>query len=149
MHVGLINKLYHFQQMFSVFVSIFDLFCSSRACWVRHLRSISLYSYAFSINSLKNSLYSGSIVVNFGISKYVNCLGFLANTSSNGDNPCRAIDAKVFIAYALIAAYSSYVEPFPDRCLLIILPIVCICLLNFHDSTDLLFALYIQDFLIL
>ena len=60
----------------------------------------------------------------FGTSKLLNCLGFLANTSSNGDKPCRAVDEKIFIAYVLTAAYRGHDAPFCIRCLFIILQIV-------------------------
>ena len=79
---------------------------------------------AQSSNNLKNSLYSTEKDSNFGSSKLVNCRGFLANTNSNGDSPCSAVDAKVFIAYALTAAYKGHQAPFCVRCLFIIFPIV-------------------------
>ena len=85
---------------------------------------MSLYIFAQSNNSLKNSLYSTGKDVNFGNSKLVNCRGFLANTNSNGDNPCSAVDAKVFIAYALTAAYKGHEAPFCVKCLFIMFPIV-------------------------
>ena len=71
----------------SIFVSILFLSHSSNAWTVHHLRSISLYIFALSISNLKNSLYSGSMVCNFGILKLVNWRGFHANTNSNGDSP--------------------------------------------------------------
>ena len=49
---------------------------------------------------------------------------FLVNTNSNGDNPCNAVDTKVFIAYALMAAYRGHDAPFCIKCLFIMLPIV-------------------------
>ena len=77
-----------------MFVSILFLSLSSSACKVRHSNSMSLYIFAQSNNSQKNSLYSTGNDVNFGNSKLVNCRSFLANTNSNGDKPCNAVGRK-------------------------------------------------------
>ena len=106
------------------FLSILFLSLSSSACKVRHSNSMSLYILARSSNSLKNSLYSTGKYVNLGNSKLVYCHGFLANTNSNGDKPCSAVDTKVFIAYALTAAYKGHEAPFCVKCLFIMFPIV-------------------------
>ena len=70
-----------------------------------------LYIFALSSSKVKNSLYSVGNVVSFSISKLLKCLGVRAKNNSNGNKPCNAVDAKVFIAYALRDAYKGHDVP--------------------------------------
>ena len=51
----------------------------------------------------------------------------LTKTNSNGDIPSNAEDANVFFAYGAVDANKGHCSPLSVSCLLMILPIVCIC----------------------
>ena len=64
-----------------------------------------------------------------GNERLVRSGGSLRKTNLKGENPLSASDAKVFIAYAVVAN-NGHICPLSHRCFIMISLIVLICLLH-------------------